>query len=170
MAPRNRIILDCRLCQHNNLKNIFDFGLVPLGNNLKSDKIKSLKIEKYPLSINQCLNCNHFQLNFSVDPDLLYATNYTYLTGVGKSFRKHLQQFARDILKYHRNEKKDYKTRVIDIGSNDGTALSYFIKMGCEVLGIDPAKIPSDIANKNGIDTINNFFSFDKRSNFYKDF
>ena len=151
MATRNQTILDCRLCHENNLKNIFDFGLVPLGNNLKSHKIKSIKIEKYPLSINQCLNCNHFQLNFSVDPDLLYATNYTYLSGVGKSFRKHLEQFARDILKYHPNEKKNYKTRVIDIGSNDGTALSCFIKMGCEVLGIDPAKIPSKIANKNGI-------------------
>lgn len=159
MAPRNQIILDCRLCHHNNLKNIFDFGLVPLGNNLKSDKIKSLKIKRYPLSINQCLNCNHFQLNFSVDPNLLYATNYTYLTGVGKSFRKHLEKFARDILKYYSSEKKNYKIKVIDIGSNDGTALSYFIKMGCEVLGIDPAKIPSKIANKKGVNTLNKFFS-----------
>jgi 2-polyprenyl-3-methyl-5-hydroxy-6-metoxy-1,4-benzoquinol methylase len=159
MATRNKTILDCRLCNKKNLKNIFDFGLMPLGNNLKSHKINSLKIEKYPLSINQCLDCKHFQLNFSVDPDLLYATNYTYLTGVGESFRKHLELFSKDVLKYIPNEKENYKTRVIDIGSNDGTALSYFIKNGCEVLGIDPAKIPSDIANKNGIDTINNFFS-----------
>lgn len=159
MAAKNQIILNCRLCRHNKLKNIFDFGLVPLGNNLRANKIESLKIEKYPLSINQCLNCNHFQLNFSVDPELLYATNYTYLSGIGNSFRKHLEQFAIDVLKYHSNEKSSYTPRVIDIGSNDGTALSYFIKMGCQVLGIDPAKIPSTIANKNGINTINEFFS-----------
>ena len=98
MATRNKTILDCRLCNKKNLKNIFDFGFMPLGNNLKSHKIKSLKIEKYPLSINQCSDCKHFQLNFSVDPELLYATNYTYLTGVGESFRKHLELFSKDVL------------------------------------------------------------------------
>ena len=169
MATRSKIILNCRLCHKSNLKKLFDFGLVPLGNNLKSDKIKSLKIEKYPLLINQCLDCNHFQLSFSVDPDLLYATNYTYLTGVGKSFRKHLEKFTIEILKYNPNKKKNYKTRVIDIGSNDGTALNYFLKMGCEVLGIDPAEIPSNIANKNGVNTINKFFSLNLAKQIVKD-
>jgi len=159
MATRNKSILICRLCQKNNLKNIFDFGLIPLGNNLQSDKNKSLNIEKYPLSINQCIDCKHFQLNFSVDPELLYATNYTYLTGVGKSFCKHLEQFALNVLKFFSSELKEYKIKVVDIGSNDGTALSYFAKLGCNVLGVDPAKIPSFIANKNGISTINKFFS-----------
>ena len=159
MATRNKSILICRLCQKNNLKNIFDFGLIPLGNNLQSDKNKSLNIEKYPLSINQCIDCKHFQLNFSVDPELLYATNYTYLTGVGKSFCKHLEQFALNVLKFFSSEPKEHKIRVVDIGSNDGTALSYFAKLGCNVLGVDPAKTPSAIANKNGISTINKFFS-----------
>ena len=159
MATRNKSILDCRLCQKNNLKNIFDFGLIPLGNNLQSDKNKSLNIDKYPLSINQCMDCKHFQLNFSVDPELLYATNYTYLTGVGNSFCNHLESFSIDVIKYYSKKIKQNKINVMDIGSNDGTALSYFSKLGCEVLGVDPAKIPSTIANKNGINTINKFFS-----------
>ena len=43
---------------------------------------------------------------------------------------------------------------VLDIGSNDGTCLSAFKKRNLKVLGIDPAKLPSNIANKNGIRTI----------------
>ena len=86
-------------------------------------------------------------------------TNYTYLTGVGKSFCKHLEQFALNVLKFFSSEPKEHKIRVVDIGSNDGTALSYFAKLGCNVLGVDPAKTPSAIANKNGISTINKFFS-----------
>ena len=161
MASRNKYILSCRLCNQNKLSSIIDFGCVPLGNNLQTSKKKSNQILKYPLSINQCINCNHFQLNYSVDPDLLYATNYTYLTGVGKSFKKHLEKFADDAIElfFKKNKNKNKKLKIIDIGSNDGTALSFFHKKGYKVLGVDPAKIPSALANKNGINTINDFFS-----------
>jgi len=161
MVSKSKNIIICRLCKKNNLKTIIDFGSIPLGNNLKSNKQSSICLEKYPLSINQCLDCKHYQLSYSVDPKLLYATNYTYLTGVGKSFRNHLEKFTDDVLDFFEHKVKKDKIKVIDIGSNDGTALSCFANLGCEVLGIDPAKIPSDIANKKNINTINDFFSLD---------
>ena len=146
MEPNNKHILECRLCKKRNLQN--------------SEK-ESLDIDKFPLSLIKCIDCSHFQLSFSVDPKLLYATNYTYLTSVGASFRDHLEKFANTILQYTLNTKIIKEIKVLDIGSNDGTALSYFKKKGCNVLGVDPASIPSGIANKNGIKTINDFFSFD---------
>ena len=161
MEPRSKYILECRLCKKRNLENIYDFGFIPIGNNLQNSVKESLDVEKYPLSLIKCFDCNHFQLNFSVDPKLLYATNYTYLTSVGASFRKHLEKFANTILKYTLDTQIIKEIKVLDIGSNDGTALSYFKKKGCNVLGVDPASIPSEIANKNGIKTINNFFSLD---------
>ena len=161
METQSRFIVNCRLCKKNNLDVIFDFGLIPLGNNLQSSIKDSLSVDNFPLVLVQCSNCKHFQLNFSVDPKILYATNYTYLSGIGNSFRKHLKEFCKSVLNYYCQNSLNQKIKVIDIGSNDGTALSFFKNQGCEVLGVDPAKNPSRIANERGIKTLNNFFSSD---------
>ena len=154
--PNFSKIIQCRLCRNDNLKVIFDFGDVPLGNNLQSSKYKSKIVEVYPLVLEQCQNCYHFQLNSSVNPDILYATNYTYLSGIGLSFRNHIIEYV-EWVKKRTNIHKD--SFVFEIGSNDGTCLKEFKSLGLKVCGVDPAKKPSLIANKNNIHTINNFFS-----------
>ena len=136
----------CRLCNGNDLKPFVNFGNIPLGNNLQKDYKKAIKAEKYPLKIQRCNQCGHFQLSVSVNPLQLYSTNYTYLSGIGKNFVNHLEQYARWAINEF-NLKND--SFVLDIGSNDGTCLSFFKKYGCKVLGIDPARLPSEIANKN---------------------
>ena len=125
METKNKAIIACRLCKKKKLEKIFEFGLIPLGNNLQPNKQDSQVVERYPLCIVCCLNCRHFQLNYSVDPYLLYKKNYTYLSGIGKSFRDHLDKFASDIIKFYSELADNKKLSVVDIGSNDGTALSF---------------------------------------------
>ena len=149
-------IIQCRLCNSKKIKKIYNFGLIPLGNNLQKSVYKSINCEKYPLSLNQCYTCNHFQLSISVNPKILYAMNYTYLTGVTKTFNKHFSDYSSWIIKKCKLKKSSL---ILDIGSNDGTCLTYFKRNKMKVVGIDPAKIPSDIANASGISTINNFFN-----------
>lgn len=150
------LIKKCRLCDSKRIRKIFDFGSLPIGNDLKDTKKQSINCQKYPLKIINCLNCNHFQLSISVDPKILFAKNYTYLTGVTKTFKNHFNEYSKWVIKKC-NIKKN--SLIIDIGSNDGTCLGYFKKNKMRVLGIDPAKQPCLIANKNGIDTVNNFFN-----------
>ena len=78
-------IKECRICNHDTFETLIDFGELPLGNNLVNNYHQTFSIEKYPLKILKCKKCNHFQLSYSVDPRLLYATNYTYLS-IGLSF------------------------------------------------------------------------------------
>ena len=47
---------------------------------------------------------------------------------------------------------------VVDIGSNDGIFLKPLKDKGIKVLGIDPAKNICEIANANGIETIEAYF------------
>ena len=145
----------CRLCNSPDLDLYFDFGKVPLGNNLAKSRQESDTAEKYPLNVKRCNTCNHFQLGAAVDPNKLYATNYTYLSGVGTSFVKHLNEYAKWV-KTKCNLKKD--ALVIDVGSNDGTCLKEFRNLGYRVCGVDPAYLPAKIANESGIPTLNTFF------------
>lgn len=149
-------INSCRICNSKKIKKIYNFGLMPIGNDLQNNILKSLECKKYPLKLINCLKCNHFQLSISVNPKLLYAKNYTYLTGVTKTFKEHFENYSKWIIK---KCKLTNNSLILDIGSNDGTCLSFFKKKNIKVLGIDPAKKPSFIANKNKIPTLNQFFN-----------
>ena len=162
-------INSCRLCNSKRLIKIVDFGKIALGNNLQSSYKKSLEVKKYNLSLYNCKNCNHFQLSKSVSPKILYQTNYTYLTGISKTFKNHFKNYSIWLEKKTNSNKNKFKT-ILDIGSNDGTCLSFFKKKGFEVLGVDPAYSPSQIANKNNIKTINNFFTFKVSSQILDDY
>lgn len=150
-----KIINQCRLCNKKKLVKVINFGKIPLGNNLSDKQSISIRAKKYPLILKNCQNCNHFQLNYSVNPKTLYAKNYTYLSGTGKSMIDHLKKYSDYIVKKINLNKK---SMVLDIGSNDGTCLINFKKKGMKVLGIDPAKKPCLIARSKGIKSINHFF------------
>ena len=77
-------IKKCRLCDSVALNSFINFDTVALGNNLQSDIKKAEMADEYPLEVLNCQSCNHFQLSCSVSPEILYATNYTYLSGIGK--------------------------------------------------------------------------------------
>jgi len=53
---------------------------------------------------------------------------------------------------------------VLDLGSNDGTLLTGFKKHGIRIIGVEPTNI-SQIANKNNIETIQEFFTTDVAKN-----
>ena len=139
-----RILNECRLCESKNLFELIDFGLVPLGNNLQDENLE-ISLDEYPLKVMCCYDCNHFQLNCAVKPEILYATNYTYLSGIGFSFVRHIESYVNWI------ESKTNLTKsanILDIGSNDGTCLMIFKKKGYNVCGIDPARLAVNISQK----------------------
>ena len=88
----------CRMCNSNRIRKIFNFGLIPIGNDLQKNYLKSLKCKKYPLKLMNCIHCNHFQLSVSVNPKILYAKNYTYLTGITKTFKDHFDNYSKSII------------------------------------------------------------------------
>ena len=62
-------ITKCRLCNSSNLKSVIDFGSVPLGNDLNFSLKKAFNSIEFPLLVNNCNSCGHFQLSFSVDKE-----------------------------------------------------------------------------------------------------
>jgi SAM-dependent methyltransferase len=155
MSSAVRQITACRLCGGSSLTKYLDFGSVPLGNNLQNSVEEARAAEQYPLALVRCSSCHHFQLGHAVDPTILYATNYTYLSGIGASFVSHFEAYADWVA-----ARCDLPERalIVDIGSNDGTCLKAFRARGFTVCGVDPASLAAGIANASGIETINSFF------------
>ena len=71
---------------------------MPIGNNLSKSLISSFNAKRYPLEIIRCYNCKHFQLSVSVNPKVLYAKNYTYLTGIPKHLKNILMNTQNGLL------------------------------------------------------------------------
>jgi len=145
---------ECRVCGNIYLKRVISFGMMPLANNLEN-KINS-RVEKFPLELNYCDQCTNCQLSYVVNPKKLFS-NYLYTSSTSKTFSNHFNKAADNYIKKLKLKKK---ALIIDIGSNDGIALKPFINKGYKnVIGIEPAKNLSNIANKNKIKTINSFFN-----------
>ncbi|MES2216183.1 MAG: NAD-dependent epimerase/dehydratase family protein [Patescibacteria group bacterium] len=144
---------ECRACGSKNLKDVITLGLSPLANNLLGSKDE--KTELFPLEMKYCADCHNCQLSYTVPAEKLFS-HYLYVSSTSKSFREHFEKAAD---KYIKDFKLTNKDLVVDIGSNDGIALKPLMEKGIRVLGVEPAKNISDLANKNGIETLHDYFN-----------
>ncbi len=110
----------------------------------------------YPLKVVRCDQCMLVQLSYVVPPEILYQNEYPYEASMTKTGQSHFDAFANSVTESFNLSKGDL---VVDIGSNVGVLLQGFKKRGCSVLGIDPAENIAQIAEKNGIETIPDFFT-----------
>ncbi len=146
----------CRICESQNLKKALTLTPTPPGNNFLSKDELDLHEDIFPLELKFCEDCYHIQLGHVVEPEFLFQNNYSYVSATSHVFVKHLENYS-DAVTERFNLTED--SFIVDIGSNDGTCLSFFRKKNMRVLGVDPAKEVSEIANGNGIETINKFFN-----------
>jgi SAM-dependent methyltransferase len=105
-----------------------------------------------------CKSCSTSQLDFTVPKEEMFI-EHTYLSGTTKTLEKHFLTVAETV--FLRFLKDKLSPKVLDIGSNDGTQLEQYRKLGCEILGVESAIYVSEIANKNGIPTLNTFFNLE---------
>lgn len=145
----------CRLCDSSDLELVIELKPTPPANAfVTKDKI-NLEQTEFPLDIYFCRCCYHVQLIDVIDPKVLFS-DYVYHSGTSPQFVDHFRGYAADIISQFKPEPSSL---VIDIGSNDGTLLSFFKDSGFSVLGVDPATFIAERANQNGIETLNSFFN-----------
>jgi SAM-dependent methyltransferase len=145
------------MCESTNLIKTVSLSPTPPGNDFLSKQEIGRKEHIYPLDLYFCNDCAHVQLGHVVDPSILYQKNYTYVSATSNHFVNHLRNYSKEIINSYNLKPGMF---IIDIGSNDGTCLSFFKENGMKVLGIDPATEIAKEATKNGINTIDNFFSY----------
>jgi SAM-dependent methyltransferase len=145
----------CRICSSKNLKIILDLGEQPPSNSfLDIDELNSPE-SKFPLRLFWCKDCYLVQLLDIVDKEYLFK-NYFYMTSASKPIVDHFKKYAQDVYQEFLQEDNSF---VVEIGSNDGSLLKEFKKLGVSILGIEPATNLSELANQSNVTTKNTFFS-----------
>ncbi len=147
----------CRMCESKQLTKTVSLTPTPPGNDFLTKEELGRHEPIYPLDLYFCEDCHHVQLGHVVNPKILYQKNYTYVSATSSKFVNHLKNYAQDMIKRFKLKPDNL---VVDIGSNDGTCLSFFKDKDLKVVGIDPAKKIAKKASANGIETIGDFFSY----------
>lgn len=150
-------VTQCHLCASKNLTKVLDLGFHPLADFFMKKNQLCEAERRYPLSVLLCQDCGHGMNSFIVPAETRYQENdYSYDSGNSKISVKHFVEMAREVSERAGVKKGD---RVVDIGSNIGTLLNAFKNLGAEIQGVDPAPNIAELAEKNGIPTINDFFN-----------
>jgi len=146
----------CNICKGYFL-DYLDLGKQPCADTFLKNKKTALKLKKYPLVVGFC-KCSHLTAIHSIKPQEFYQKfPYSYTSSNSKVSRNHFRSIAKKISKKFKVNKSSF---VVEAGSNDGFFLKNIKRFSnCKVLGIDPSKNMCELAKKNNIKTINNFFN-----------
>ncbi len=152
------LISHCRVCESRELSKSISLG------NLAScgffPKTKDEKVGYGYLNLLVCGQCGLVQLDRDFETSSLFGVDYGYESKLNSSMVFHLNQLAREV--YDFAQKRTSVNRILDIGSNDGTFLNWFVEHGKDSLmlvGIDPAIDQLADNYSQGILKISDFFS-----------
>lgn len=114
------------------------------------------------LSLVVCEDCLLVQLSESFPLDFLYGENYGYRSGLNQSMVSHLRDKAESLSRRYGIGPSDL---ILDIGSNDGTFLSFFPEGERNRFGMDPVGSKFVDFYPPGVELIPEFFSAESFSN-----
>lgn len=128
---------------------------MPLPNAFLKLKEQKKTEKKFPLRIGFCPRCSLVQLVYIVDPELMFK-NYIYIPSASKSRLDNFYQITQEMIRKLPPRKNSL---AVDIGSNDGSLLTEFKKLGVRTLGVDPAENLAKVAELKGIEILATYFS-----------
>ena len=145
----------CRLCGSPHVPEVLVLADTPAGDSLVTPGAAAPARPVFPLRLCLCKQCGNVQTSHVVAPEVLYR-NYVYRTSVTLGLVEHFGRYAADVIA---RRGIPAGALVVDIGSNDGTLLRSFEKLGMRALGVEPATNIAAISRAAGIETVNEFFT-----------
>jgi len=145
----------CRFC-HAPLQHTFaDLGMSPISNAFLKPTQLNLKEPFYPLHAYVCGTCLLVQLEEFESPEAIFNDDYAYFSSFSDTWLKHARDYVDEMV-----ERFGYSgsSLVVEIASNDGYLLQYFVARRIPVLGVEPAANVAEAARKKGVDTLVKFF------------
>ena len=144
----------CRFCQTDLAHTLIDLGMSPLCESFLSREQLNQMEPFYPLHVYVCARCFLVQVEQYVAPDHIF-TEYAYFSSYSDSWLRHASAYV-DMITARLG--LGPRHRVVELGSNDGYLLQYFVKKGIPVLGVEPARNVAAAAVARGVPTVSRLF------------
>ena len=131
------------------------FGKMPMANGfLESQEFNDEFF--YELEVGFSENNFLFQVNDHPKSNKIFNDKYPFYTHKSNYMVGHFEDYFNWIKK---NFMKT-NSKILEIGSNDGTFLKNFKNENIEHLGFEPSKNVADLSKKIGVNVVNQFFNF----------
>ncbi|HXK19417.1 MAG TPA: class I SAM-dependent methyltransferase [Polyangiaceae bacterium] len=146
--------MKCRGCGAVDLELVVSLGdMPPVNAFLTAAQVEGE--QRFALDCYFCEHCTLVQLDPIVDPGLLFS-DYAYLSSVSQTAVSYLTQLAGTLAN---DLNVTASSKVLEIGSNDGTFLAQLRRYTAHVMGVDPARNVVEKAEALGLRTVVDFFS-----------
>jgi C-methyltransferase C-terminal domain/Putative zinc binding domain/Methyltransferase domain len=144
----------CRFCHAPLQQTFVDLGMSPLCESYVSAEQLNQMEPFYPLHVRVCGHCFLVQLEEYVSPERIF-TDYAYFSSYSETWLEHAKNYAEQMAGRFR---LNASSLVVEIASNDGYLLQYFVSKQIPVLGIEPAANVAAEGVQKGVPTLVKFF------------
>lgn len=144
----------CRFCSAELAHTFVDLGMTPLCESFIDSSQRNMMEPFYPLHVYVCSGCFLVQLEEYVSPESIF-TEYAYFSSYSDSWLKHAEDYVdMAISRFALGQ----QSQVIELASNDGYLLQYFVERRVPALGIEPARNVAQVGIEKGVPTRIEFF------------
>jgi SAM-dependent methyltransferase len=144
----------CRFCGAKLEHTFVDLGMSPLCESfLPGEQLNQMEAF-YPLHAYVCGSCFLVQLEAYVTPEHIFS-DYAYFSSYSDSWLAHAKKYTDRMMERFGIGEKSF---VVELASNDGYLLQYFVEKKVSVLGIEPAANVAAVAVKKGVPSLVKFF------------
>src|SRR5215467_5483713 len=140
----------CRFCGNSLQRTFVDLGLSPLCETYPSSADLSRGETYYPLHVYVCEKCWLVQLEEYESPEQIFS-DYAYFSSFSDSWLKHCEKYCEAMKTRFSLGRHSF---VVEVASNDGYLLQYFVNRDVPVLGIEPAANVAKVAEEKGVPTL----------------
>ena len=147
--------MKCRFCGNEITKTVVDLINAPPSNAyLRKEQLNEPEVY-YPLKIMVCEHCWLVQVDEYASSADIFDDDYLYFSSYSSSWVEHARKYVEMIIpKLSLTE----KSRVMEIASNDGYLLQFFVQAKIPCIGVEPSTSTHAAALEKGVKSIPEFF------------
>lgn len=147
--------MKCRHCGNGDFIPFADLQNCPPSNSMLTEATLHEPETYYPLVVEVCDRCFLAQVGEHKSATQIFDGDYTYFSSFSRSWLEHAERFAAmAVVRFGLGA----QSQVVEVASNDGYLLQYFLQRGIPVLGVEPTANTAEVATGKGVPTIVDFF------------
>jgi len=147
--------MKCRFCDRELTHEFIDLLNSPPSNSFLTEEQLNEPEIFYPLKLYVCDNCFLVQIDEYKKSDDIFNQDYAYFSSFSTTWLDHAKKYVNMITDRLR---LGAESHVMEIASNDGYLLQYFVQRHIPCLGIEPSANTARVARGKGIETLEEFF------------